>query len=62
MSLSLEFVLIYIEFENSFLREILNIARKESCISFGFSIECNENVLVFFSEIKIYYTSDSFCL
>lgn len=48
MSSSLEFVLILIELENDFVKGILNIAPKEPCVSFGFSIECNENMLGFF--------------
>lgn len=60
MSLSLEFVLIHIELENDFVKEILNIALKASSESLASLLNARK-FCCFFSEIKI-YTSDSFCL
>lgn len=48
MFLFLEFVLIFIEFENDFVKGIFNIVLKEFFVLFGFFIECNENLLGFF--------------
>lgn len=55
MSLSLEFVLFHIELENDFVKEILNIALKESSESLASLLNAIKFPCFFFSEIKIYY-------